>query len=72
MNGTANGAPPALRTKEVARRAGVTPQTVIRWADQGKFPGLWRTAGGDRRYPVTSVADLLDQLGIPHDLAPWQ
>jgi MerR family transcriptional regulator, light-induced transcriptional regulator len=43
---------------EAARRLGVSPVTIQRWADQGLI-AVERTAGGHRRVPVSEVLRLL-------------
>ncbi len=55
---------PALRTGEVARLAGVTPITIVRWANAGRVK-CYRTLGGDRRFEPSEVARLLRELGKP-------
>jgi excisionase family DNA binding protein len=48
---------PWLTSGQVARRLHVTPETVARWADQGRLEHR-RTPGGHRRYDP----ELIDQL----------
>ncbi|MGQ9599768.1 MAG: helix-turn-helix domain-containing protein [Anaerolineae bacterium] len=38
--------------QEVARRYGVTPQTVRRWIRAGRFSGAYRLGGGQGRYRI--------------------
>lgn len=47
-----------LSPGEVARRFGVDPKTVIRWADSGQIEHI-RTPGGHRRFPAAAVEKLL-------------
>jgi excisionase family DNA binding protein len=51
----------ALRTAEVAALFGVSPKTVIRWADSGKLVS-WRTLGGHRRYSRAQVLAMLEGM----------
>jgi excisionase family DNA binding protein len=44
----------ALTVSDVARRFGVAPQTVRRWADAGDLPS-WRTVGGARRFDEKTI-----------------
>jgi MerR family transcriptional regulator, light-induced transcriptional regulator len=46
---------------EAARRLGVSPMTVQRWANQGLI-AVERTAGGHRRIPIAEVLRLLASL----------
>jgi excisionase family DNA binding protein len=48
---------PWLTSGQVARRLLVTPETVARWANQGRLEHR-RTPGGHRRYDP----ELIDQL----------
>lgn len=43
-----------LTPRQVAARFAVTPETVARWADDGKLPSF-RTPGGQRRYRRSDV-----------------
>lgn len=47
-----------LSAGEVAKRFGVNPATVTRWADEGKLPSF-RTPGRHRRFRAADVAALL-------------
>lgn len=49
-----------LTPGEVARRFGVDPKTVTRWAEAGKLPVL-RTLGGHRRYPRQAIDAILTE-----------
>lgn len=49
-----------LTRAEVARRFGVAPQTIARWARQGILPSV-RTLGGQRRYPAEAVRRLVSE-----------
>jgi len=51
-------------TSEVAQLLRVSPQTVTRWAKEGKLPFL-RTVGGHRRYPETEIRALIAALTEP-------
>jgi len=50
-----------LRPGEAAAVLHVSPQTVRRWASEGKLPFV-RTAGGHRRFPRSKVQLLRQQL----------
>lgn len=61
---------------EAARIAGVTSDTIRRWADTGRIP-VARTAGGHRRVPMTAVKPNTDDVQklpakrtAPHLLVP--
>ena len=47
----------SFSTAEVARRLGISPQTVQRWVDSGRLKA-WKTPGGHRRIDAQS-AELL-------------
>ena len=47
-----------LRLGEAADRLGVSPETVRRWADDGRLPAT-RTAGGQRTVSSADVARLM-------------
>jgi len=47
-----------LRLGEAADRLGVSPETVRRWADEGRLPAT-RTAGGQRTVSAWDVARLM-------------
>jgi excisionase family DNA binding protein len=53
--------PRYLRTAGVAEILHVSPETVCRWAKEGKLPYL-RTLGGHRRYPEAEIRQLANQL----------
>jgi excisionase family DNA binding protein len=54
--------PTALLTPgQVARRFGVSPKTVSRWADRGALQAV-RTKGGHRRFRAVDVASLRAQM----------
>lgn len=44
-----------LSTGDVAALFGVTPKTVVRWADEGKLP-YFQTPGGHYRFYAEDVA----------------
>jgi len=52
-----------LRPAEVAAFLHVSPQTVRRWAAQGKLPFVL-TAGGHRRFPHSEVQQLRERLQL--------
>jgi excisionase family DNA binding protein len=54
-------APSYLRAAEVADILQVSPQTVSRWAKEGKLPFL-KTLGGHRRYPEAEIRKLAEGL----------
>lgn len=49
-----------LTPGEVAELFGVSPKTVARWSDAGRFEAL-RTLGGHRRYRSSEIHALLQQ-----------
>ena len=51
-------------THEVSRICGVAPITVGRWVRAGKLKAF-RTAGGHRRIPASSLDEFLRSHGIP-------
>jgi len=46
---------PELRLAEAASILGVRPETLRRWADEGKVPFV-RTPGGERRFRREDIA----------------
>jgi len=64
MGEVADPGPRPLWTGEVAQLAGVTRQTVIRWANAGEINPA-RTVGGNRRYDQAEVRKFLGRLGRP-------
>jgi excisionase family DNA binding protein len=62
-------APDALLTPaEVAALFRVNPKTVTRWARAGKLPAI-RTLGGHRRFRVSDVRRVLDEMSAD-EIAP--
>jgi excisionase family DNA binding protein len=53
--------PNFLFTGEVADILHVSPETVSRWAKEGKLPFM-RTLGGHHRYPEAEIRELANQL----------
>ena len=53
--------PNFLLTGEVADILHVSPETVSRWAKQGKLPFM-KTLGGHHRYPEAEIRELANQL----------
>ncbi|MBW3578935.1 MAG: BldC family transcriptional regulator [Actinobacteria bacterium] len=53
-----------LTPAEVAKRFGVNPKTVTRWAQAGKLTAI-RTLGGHRRYRASEVEAL-----VKHSVEP--
>ncbi|MBW3576884.1 MAG: BldC family transcriptional regulator [Actinobacteria bacterium] len=65
-----------LTPGQVAKRFGVNPKTITRWADAGKLTAI-RTLGGHRRYRASEVEALLEQSVEPRreddgDGAQWR
>lgn len=50
----------AYSTAEIARRLGISPQTVQRWVDSGRLKA-WKTPGGHRRIDALSAEALFAQ-----------
>ncbi len=55
--------PHSMRAAEVADILHVSPETVSRWANEGKLPFL-KTLGGHRRYPAAEIRQLANQLQV--------
>ena len=55
---------PLLTPAEVAARFRVDPDTVTRWAQQGKLRSI-RTLGGHRRYRESEIQAFLDRPPAP-------
>lgn len=53
-----------LTTRDAARRLGVGPSTIKRWADEGLLECV-RTAGGHRRFPRAQVEAMLQSSREP-------
>ena len=49
-----------LRRKEVAEMLGVTPNTVSRWAREGRLPSVL-TLGGHRRFQAQVIEELMQR-----------
>lgn len=56
-------APRTYSTVEIARRLGVSIQTVQRWVDAGHLKA-WKTMGGHRRISAESAEALLKKAGV--------
>jgi excisionase family DNA binding protein len=55
--------PPAvLTTSEVSRLLGVSPNTVTRWAREGRLP-CRLTLGGHHRFERLAIEQIRDSLG---------
>jgi excisionase family DNA binding protein len=54
---------PAYTTIEIARRLGVSLQTVQRWVDAGQVES-WKTPGGHRRIDAASAERLFAEQGL--------
>lgn len=54
---------PAYTTVEIARRLGVSMQTVQRWVDTGDIKS-WKTPGGHRRIDAASAERLFADHGL--------
>jgi excisionase family DNA binding protein len=50
-----------LTGKQVAEIFGVHPQTVVKWANEGRLP-YWRTPGQHRRFREADVRRLKQSL----------
>jgi excisionase family DNA binding protein len=57
------GTTKAYSTAQLARLAGVSPQTVQRWVDAG-LVAAWRTVGGHRRIDASSADAYLRSLAV--------
>lgn len=55
-----NEPPRSYSTIEIARRLGVSPQTVQRWVDSGRLKA-WKTPGGHRRIDAQSAQFLFEE-----------
>lgn len=53
---------PLMTTAEVAELLNVSPDTVRRYADDGKIPCVRFGKDGDRRFPRQELLALIDQL----------
>ena len=51
-----------LRMSEVAARLGVTPQTVRRYCDAGRFPVVRLPGSWERRVPEASIDKVVADL----------
>ena len=73
MEGNAEAAAPEslLARSEVARILGVAPNTVARWAREGRLP-CWVTLGGHHRFSRSLVEEVRDRMscGVPVLAAP--
>ena len=59
-----------LRRKEVAEMLGVTPNTVSRWAREGRLPSV-QTLGGHRRFEAHLIEELVRrEAGGPPSRSP--
>ena len=63
--------PPTYSTSEVAKRLGISTQTVQRWVDSGQLKA-WKTLGGHRRIEAEGVELLfrLHGVTVPDARAP--
>ena len=63
--------PPTYSTSEVAKRLGISTQTVQRWVDSGQLKA-WKTLGGHRRIEAEGVELLfrLHGVAVPDAHAP--
>lgn len=50
-----------LTSGQAAEELGVSPQTVVRWSDNGTLPCSW-TPGGHRRFLASAVAKVRARL----------
>lgn len=57
--------PRVLRTNEVARRVGVSPETIRAWERRGLIDPVLRTPGGQRRYSESDVQRLTESFTQP-------
>ena len=49
----------------VAEQIGVHPQTVVKWANEGKLPEARRLPGGERRWSQETVDSFIARLTEP-------
>jgi len=47
---------PLLRTSEACKELGISPNTIRKWANEGKIKYI-KTDGGHRRYEITKAED---------------
>ena len=59
MSNTTNPKRVLIGSPEVGEMLGCTAQTVRRWADQGKIPGV-RLPGGQWRFDQQAIEAMLD------------
>lgn len=57
-----------IPTGQVAEMFGVSPETVAKWADEGKVPSF-RTPGGQRRFYLSDITALLPDAAERADKA---
>lgn len=56
-----------LTPGQVARRLGVSPKTIYRWATDGRIPCVV-TLGGHRRFRVADIAAVAAAMGLEWDV----
>ncbi len=59
-----------LTVAEVSKILHIHPNTLRRWADEGKIDSYRITLRGDRRFKPSDVSSFLTELNPVHDFKP--